>query len=90
VTDLNCGRERVHDSGWNAYLTGNKFRIRSAFEWCLRDVPFRQLKPSLARSLRKSLCNLIPRIDGFLQRELRFDSLLDLVKCETEFPRRAT
>jgi hypothetical protein len=53
-------------------------------------MTFRQLKPSLSRLFRKSLCNLIPRIEGLLQREVRFDSMLDLVKRETEFTRRTT
>jgi hypothetical protein len=53
-------------------------------------MPFRQLKLSDARMLRKSLCNLIPRIERLLQGEVRFDSLLDLVKRKTEFTRRTT
>jgi hypothetical protein len=51
-------------------------------------MPFRQLKESVARVFRKSLCNLIPRIERLLQGEVWFDSLLDLVKGETEIPRR--
>jgi hypothetical protein len=50
-----------------------------------RGTPFRQLKGSVARLFRKSLCNLIPRIEPLLQRDVWFDSLLDLVKRETEF-----
>src|SRR6267143_5131551 len=53
-------------------------------------MPFCQLKQSVARLFRKSLCNLIPRIERLLQGELRFDILLDLVKRETEFTRRTT
>jgi hypothetical protein len=48
-------------------------------------MPFRQLKQSLARLFRKSLCNLIPRMERLMQGNVRFDSLLDLVKRETEF-----
>ena len=55
---------------------------------CSRGTPFRQLEWSVARLFRKSLCNLIPRIERLLQGEVRFDSLLDLVKRETEFTRR--
>ena len=50
-------------------------------------MPFRQLKQSVARLFRKSLCNLIPRIERLLQGEVRFDTLLNLVKRETEFTR---
>jgi len=53
-------------------------------------MPFRQLEQSVARLFSKSVCNLIPRIKRLLQGEVRFDSLLDLVKCETEFTRRTT
>jgi hypothetical protein len=44
-----------------------------------------QLKWSVARLFRQSMCNLIPRIEHLLQGDVRFDSLLDLVKRETEF-----
>jgi hypothetical protein len=44
----------------------------------------------MARLFRKSLCNLIPRIERLLEGEVRFDGLLDLVKRETEFTRRTT
>src|SRR6266567_8149369 len=59
-------------------------------ERCSRGLPFRQLKQSDARLFRKSLCNLIPRIERLLQGEVRFDSLLDLAKRETEFTGRTT
>ncbi len=59
-------------------------------ERCSRGVPFRQLKQSDARLFRKSLCNLIPGIQRLLQGEVRFDSLLDLAKRETEFTGRTT
>jgi hypothetical protein len=51
-------------------------------------MPLRQLKESVRRLFRKSLCNLIPRIERLLQGEVRLDSLLDLVKSKTEFTRR--
>lgn len=44
------------------------------------SVPFRQLKRPAPRFFRKSPCNLIPRIESLLPGEVRFDSLLDLVK----------
>src|ERR1017187_8750395 len=50
------------------------FRSGSVLEWCSREIPLRQLKSSLARLFRKSLRNLIPRVKGFLQGEVRFDS----------------
>ena len=40
-----------------------------------------------SRLFRKSLCNLIPRIEGSLQAEVRFDSVLDLVQRESELTR---
>ena len=42
----------------------------------------------MARLFRKSLCNLIPRIEGLQEGDVRFDGLLDLVKRETEFAGR--
>lgn len=47
-----------------------------------------QLKESVARLFREGLCNLVPRRERLLQGEIRFDSLLDLVKRETKFTRR--
>ena len=60
-------------------------RFRSGVEAIVARYAIRQLKQSFARLFRKSLCNLIPRIERLLQGEVRFDSLLDLVQRETEF-----
>ncbi len=48
----------------------------------------RQLKQSVARLFREGFRNLVPRRERSLQRNVRFDGLLDLVKRETEFTRR--
>jgi hypothetical protein len=46
------------------------------------------MEVGVARLFRKSLCNLIPRIQRLLQRKVRFDSLPYLVQSETEFTAR--
>jgi hypothetical protein len=53
-------------------------------------MPFRSIEAVAYRLFRESLCNLIPRIERLLQGEVRFDSLLDLLKRETEFTRWTT
>jgi len=66
------------------------FRDPSVLERYSRGTLFRQLEQSIARVFRKSLSNLIPRIERLLDGEVRFDGLLGLVKRETESTRRTT
>jgi hypothetical protein len=92
VRSNGCGlalalRDLVHIPG--ELLAGSAFD-RSVLKRCSRGTPFRQWKGSVARLFRKSLSDLILRIERLLQGDVRFDSLLDLVKRKTEFTRRTT
>ncbi len=81
------------ESSSSCWLSADAGRLRKRALRChlsKQGMPLLQLKQSGARSLFKGAGDLIPGIERFQYGDLRFDSLLDLVKRETELTPWAT
>jgi hypothetical protein len=56
--------------------------------WVSRRNAIDELKRSAARLFREGSCDLIPHRERLLERKVRVDRMLDLVKCKAEFTPR--